>query len=136
MCDAWVMRTRSSRGTGLVVGLVAIAASFVLSGVAAAKPSPSLKIVPSSALVGQPVAVRGHGFRPRMDGAVLLGARRVARFRASVSGTFVVRFRVPSDDGGRLRVVAEQTRDRHGLVRLLSHAGVGFQVLGVSGDGD
>jgi hypothetical protein len=126
----------SPRVVGLIVGLVA-AASLVLGGVAEAKPSPGLTIAPRSALVGEPVLVSGHGFRPRLEGVVVFGVQRVASFRASAKGVFRVRFVVPTGPSRRLRVIGEQTlRGRHGSTRRLRLAAVGFRVVAPSGVGN
>ena len=129
------MRARSPLLAGLVVGLAAVVAGLALSGVAAAHPR--LTIAPRSALAGRSVAVRGYGFRPRLKGVVVFGAKRVAFFRASARGTFLAKFVVPPAAGRRLRVLGEQTvRDRRGSVRRLSRATVGFQVLALDAFGN
>lgn len=131
MYDADGMCARSPRVVGLVVGLSAVAVGLVLVAVAGANPAPRLTIAPRSAPVGKPVTVRGYGFRARLDGIVVFGSLRVASFRAGPQGRFVVRFVVPTSRGHRLRVIAEQTaRGRSGLVRRLSEAAAGFQVVG------
>jgi hypothetical protein len=101
-----------------------------LAGVATARSAPKLTIAPPSAAVGERVAVRGYGFRPHLVGVVVFGTRRVASFRAGASGSFVVKFLVPAGRNRRLRVIAEQTaRDRRGVIRRLSQAAAGFQVV-------
>lgn len=129
MCDADGMRARSPWVTGLVVGLTAVAMCLVL-GVTGAHSEPRLTIAPKSAPVGRPVTVRGYGFRPRLEGVVVFGSRRVASFRAGAKGNFLIRFVVPAGRHRRLRVIGKQiARGWHGSVHLLSQAAAGFRVL-------
>src|ERR1700730_1898821 len=136
------MQARSRRDRGPIVGVavivtgVALAGLAAAAGVAGAKPGPRLVLAPLSGPVGTSVSVRGSGFRPRAGGIVVFGTRRVAAFRASGRGRFLVAFVVPAGDSGQVPLTAEQVaRNRHGSVRRLKRARVRFRVLTRSSGG-
>jgi hypothetical protein len=123
------MRTRSPR---VVVGLVAGAAVLVV-GLALSAPAPAHRVAhvaltPRSARPGQTVTVRGHGFRPRLEGTVVLGGRRIARFRANAQGSFRVRFVLPAGTTGG-RVICEQEIGGRGVLRRAIRAWAGLRVM-------
>jgi hypothetical protein len=127
---------RSLRVVGFVAGLAAVVAGLALGSAWGAQVGPRLTVVPASGRAGQTIAVRGYGFRPKAKGLVVLGARRVASFRAGTRGLFLVRFVVPPDSTGRLRIVAEKTvRNRHGSPRRLRLAAAHFRVVALGLDG-
>ena len=136
------MQARSRRDRGPIVGVavivtgVALAGLAAAAGVAGAKPGPRLVLAPLSGPVGTSVSVRGSGFRPRAGGIVVFGTRRVAAFRASGRGSFLVAFVVRAGDSGQVPLTAEQVaRNRHGSVRRLKRARVRFRVLTRSSGG-
>ena len=65
-----------------------------------------------------------------MKGRVIFGAHRVASFRATRRGRFLVKFVVPGSHSGQVRLVAEQVvRGRHGSLRRLRWAKVRFRIV-------
>ena len=77
---------------------IAIAAAFAgltLSAGAAAAPARPPSRSPRSGSAGTSVSVRGSGLHPHERGSVLFGARRVASFTSSASGTFSATLTVP-----------------------------------------
>ncbi len=132
MWHAARVRARSLRVVGLIVGVAVLAglAPFAFARSQSRAPGPWLRLAPSSGPSGTWVWVRGADFRPRGRGIVLLGARRVASFRATRRGTFRAGFVVPGGAGGVLRVAVVQTvRGPHGRVRRLDRVGSSFRVL-------
>jgi Glycoside-hydrolase family GH114 len=130
------VRARSLRVVGLIVGVAVLAglAPFAFAqsraGSQSRTPGPWLRLAPSSGPPGTRVWVRGADFRPRGRGIVLLGARRVASFRATRRGTFRAGFVVPGGAGGVLRVAVVQTvHGPRGGVRRLDRVGSSFRVL-------
>jgi hypothetical protein len=86
--------------------------------------------------VGSGVSVHGSGFRPGVRGIVDFGHRRVASFRATRQGGFLVTFKVPAGESGRISLYASQiARARHGRWRRLNRAAALFKVVlgGVKG---
>jgi hypothetical protein len=99
------MLARSHRTSRHVVVLMAALAGFVLPADAAAgRRLPRLVLSPRSGPIGTRVLVKGSGFRSRVKGIIVFGARRVASFQTTNRGTFAVVFAVRRSDSGQTRV--------------------------------
>jgi hypothetical protein len=123
------MFARIYRAVALLVGLAVVLTSHALAEGTNARAAPRLTLAPLSGPAGTQVLVRGSGFRRRGDGVLVLGARRVASFRATGNGTFRVRFVVPAGATGRLRLTVRRViRGPRGSIRRLGWASAHFRV--------
>src|ERR1700685_4449709 len=123
------MRACSYRAS-LAAGLAALLVCLVSTGLAVARPAPRLAPAPLSGPPGTWVWVEGSDFRPRGEGVVVLGARRVAFFYATRRGTFRAGFVVPAGDSGLLGLAVRQSvRGRHGSLRRFDRASASFRVV-------
>lgn len=131
------MRARARSRVGLSVGLLLALAVLAPASAAGAQGNshvvrhgPRVTVAPRSGLVGSRVSVRGTGFRPRVDGIIAFGKLRLASFRATGRGSFLVRFTLPAGLGGQILITAEQiARGRHGSMHRLSRTAAHFRVL-------
>jgi hypothetical protein len=101
----------------LLTGLAMVLTGPALADVGGARPAPHLAVAPLSGPAGTGVSVRGAGFPAGRRGVVVLGARRVAAFRATRAGTFRVGFVAPAGDGLLRLAVRRVVRARHGSAR-------------------